>query len=82
MDRQLSAAGTSRVRGGRQPRHIALVATDARAIERLADQEDVAWMYPATTDVLAPGALMCGGLVSGGGLTRPVIRAGASVRAA
>lgn len=65
---RLAAAGTSAVPGGSLPAHIAIVPTDGTAIERLSAADDVAWIYPATSDITAVGAPLCGGLVAPEGI--------------
>jgi hypothetical protein len=64
VDARLSAAGVARVPAARLAAHVALIATDRTAIERLAADEAVAWVYPAMSDAVAGAALVCEGLVS------------------
>jgi hypothetical protein len=61
---RLSAAGVAGVAAAHLPAHVALVATDRTAIEILAADDGVAWVYPATSDVVAAAAIVCEGLVS------------------
>jgi hypothetical protein len=61
---RLSAAGVASVAAAHLPAHVALVATDRTAIENLAADDGVAWVYPATSDVVAAAAIVCEGLVS------------------
>jgi hypothetical protein len=61
---RLSAAGVASVPAAHLPAHVALVATDRTAIEILAADDGVAWVYPATSDVVAAAAIVCEGLVS------------------
>ena len=64
---RLSAAGVAGVPAARLPAHVAMIATDRVAIERLAADDAVAWVYPATSDV-AGAALVCEGIVSAHGI--------------
>lgn len=64
----LADAGTSAVPRASLPGHIVIVPTDRAAIERIAANESVAWIYPATSDVTAAGARLCEGLVAPEGI--------------
>jgi Matrixin len=68
VSERLGAAGTSAIPSTALPAYMAAIPTDRTAIETLAADDAVAWIYPATTDLLAGGALMCEGLVSPQGL--------------
>jgi matrixin len=65
---RLGAAGTAPVRSSALPAYMAAIPTDRAAIESLAADDAVAWIYPGTTDLIAAGALMCEGLMSPQGL--------------
>jgi hypothetical protein len=65
---RLGAAGTTAIPSKALPAYMAAIPTDRPAIETLAADDAVAWIYPATTDLLAGGALMCEGLVSPQGI--------------
>lgn len=60
---RLTAAGVVNVAAPHLPAHVALIPTDRIAIERLSADDGVAWVYPATSDVVAGAALICEGLV-------------------
>ncbi len=64
---RLTAAGVARVPAAHLPAHVALIATDRRAIADLAADDAVAWLYPAAADSVG-AALVCEGLVSPHGL--------------
>ncbi len=68
VSERLGAAGTSAIPSKALPAYMAAIPTDRAAIETLAADDAVAWIYPATTDLVAGGALMCEGLVSPLGL--------------
>ena len=61
---RLGAAGPAAVPSTALPAYMAAIPTDRAAIETLAADDAVASIYPATTDLVAGGALMCEGLVS------------------
>jgi len=61
---RLTAAGVVNVAAPHLPAHVTLIPTDRIAIERLSADDGVAWVYPATSDVVAGAALICEGLVS------------------
>ncbi|MEN3337277.1 MAG: hypothetical protein V7647_953 [Acidobacteriota bacterium] len=65
---RLGAAGTAAVPSTALPAYMAAIPTDRAAIETLAADDAVAWIYPATTDLVAGGALLCEGLVSPQGI--------------
>ena len=65
---RLTAAGVARVPAAHLPAHVALIATDRRAIADLAADDAVAWVYPAASDSAAGAVLVCEGLVSPHGL--------------
>ena len=65
---RLTAAGVAHVPAAHMPAYVALIATDRTAIARLTADDAVAWVYPATSDVLAGAALVCEGLVSPNGV--------------
>lgn len=65
---RLAEAGTSSVPGPALPPYLVLVPTDAVAIQRLAADESVAWIYPATSDISAAGARLCQGIVAPEGI--------------
>jgi hypothetical protein len=59
---RLTDAGTAPVRSKALPRYMAAIPTDRAAIEALANDDAVAWIYPGTTDLIASGALICEGV--------------------
>jgi regulation of enolase protein 1 (concanavalin A-like superfamily) len=63
----IAGAGTSSLPGAALPAHIVMVPTDRAAIERLASDSAVAWIYPATSD-LSAGAALCQGIVAPEGI--------------
>jgi hypothetical protein len=65
---RLAEAGTAAVPRAALPPYIALIATDRAAIERLANDPAVAWMYPATSDLIAGAAGLCQGLAAPEGI--------------
>ncbi len=65
---RLGDAGTAPVPSRALPAYMAAIPTDRTAVEALASDDAVAWIYPATTDLIAGGALLCEGLVSPQGL--------------
>jgi hypothetical protein len=65
---RLAAAGTAPVRSKALPGYMAAIPTERTAIETLANDDAVAWMYPGTTDLIASGALMCEGVNRGEGI--------------
>ncbi len=65
---RISQAGTAAVGPTALPGYMAVVPTDRTALERLAADPDVAWIYPGTTALVAGGTLVCEGLLSPQGL--------------
>lgn len=65
---RIAEAGTSSVPGASLPAHIVMVPTDRTAIERLAADSAVAWIYPATSDLSGGGARLCQGIVGPEGI--------------
>lgn len=65
---RLAAAGTAPVRSKALPRYMAAIPTERTAIEALANDDAVAWIYPGTTDLISSGALMCEGVNSSEGI--------------
>jgi hypothetical protein len=61
---RLGAAGTAAVPSKALPGYMAAIPTDRTAIETLAADDTVAWIYPGTTALISSGALMCEGLLS------------------
>lgn len=55
---------------------VALIATDRTAIETLAADGAVAWIYPATTSSISTGALVCEGLLTPQGVVANYAAAG------
>lgn len=64
IERLLAETGTTFVDAPVLPAYATMIPTDALAIQRLAALDEVAWIYPAATDLDAsPLAAMCAGLV-------------------
>lgn len=64
---RLEAAGTAAVAVRGLPPYMTAIPTEPAAIGRLASDEAVAWIYPATAD-LAGGTLLCEGLAGPQGI--------------
>lgn len=65
---RIALAGTAAVGPTALPGYMAVVPTDRAAIDRLAADPSVAWIYPATTGLVGAGTLLCEGLLSPQGL--------------
>ncbi len=65
---RLGLAGTAAIGPSSLPGYMAVVPTDRAAIDRLAADSTVAWIYPATTELVSGGTLLCEGLLSPEGL--------------
>jgi regulation of enolase protein 1 (concanavalin A-like superfamily) len=68
VNERLGAAGTTALPSAAFPAYMAAIPTDRAAIETLAKDDAVAWIYPGTTDLLSGSALMCEGLTSPAGI--------------
>ena len=68
IQQRLAAAGTTPIESAAWPARYALVPTDAAAIGALAQDDAVAWIFPAPGQlVLEAGGMCSGAIVSGGG---------------
>ncbi|MEO8522690.1 MAG: hypothetical protein ABI603_15085, partial [Acidobacteriota bacterium] len=65
---RIALAGTAAVGPTALPGYMAVIPTDRAAIDRLAADPSVAWIYPATSGLVGAGTLLCEGLLSPQGL--------------
>ena len=63
IDGVLAAAGTQAIEPPASAVNVVLVPTDAAVVQFLAEQDSVAWIYPAPPDLAATPAALCEGLV-------------------